>query len=76
MTDEDPAGDQLAAHPDDHQPLYLFLRQERREGDMIVDVYYCARCLGRVEVVATGVPVTADDRPVRRGPLPTLGSGR
>lgn len=63
-------------HPSDHQPLFLFLRQERREEDVIVDVFYCAVCLGRVEAVATGTPLAAEERPRPRGPLPTLGSAR
>lgn len=61
-------------HPDDHEPFWLLLRQERREEDVIVDVFYCARCLGRVEAVATGTPVGAEARAHRRGPLPALGT--
>jgi hypothetical protein len=62
-----------AEHPTDHEPFWLFLRQERREAEVIVDVFYCARCLGRVEVLATGTPALPDRRPVR-GPLLTLGA--
>lgn len=61
-------------HPADHESHWLFLRQERREEDLIVDVFYCARCLGRVEVEATGTPVTAESQPRTRGPLPALGT--
>lgn len=62
---------QPAQHPTDHEAHWLFLRQERREGDLLVDLFYCARCLGRIEVEATGSPPEATHR---RGPLPALGS--
>ena len=61
-------------HPADHAPFWLFLRQERREEDLVVDVFYCARCLGRIEAEATGSPLTVEPRALpRRLPL-TLGS--
>lgn len=59
-------------HPTDHEPFFLLLRQEQREGGLVVDVFYCARCLGRIEVEATGTPVSGEFR--HRGPLPALGS--
>ena len=64
-----------AGHPPDHEPWWLFLRQEMREGDILVDVFYCARCLGRIECEATGSPVPPDRADARRrGPLQVLGS--
>jgi hypothetical protein len=73
MTDQAPGP---PAHPTDHPPFWQFLRQEHRDGALIVDVFYCAGCLGRVEVEATGTPLAPDERPRLRGPLPSLGTAR
>lgn len=76
MASEAPVANAIG-HPADHQPLWQFLRQEMRDGDILVDVFYCQRCPipGRIDIEATGSPVPPDRaRAGQRGPLRTLGS--
>lgn len=73
--------DQPAEHPADHEPHWLFLRQVRHPADeeheAVLDVFYCARCLGRQEVLERVESIGQHPGEIggrRRGPLPSLGS--